>query len=155
MVTAHDIMNPDVISVRPEEKVEDVLKILTERNISGVPVINGEGCVIGIVTERDLLVYSRNLGVFPLDFAPFVLPRTSFPETVSYENKAHIYLNTKVEEVMSRKVITAKETDTWREVASLMTKKTINRIPVVNDQGKLIGIITRNDLLNFFAEKDD
>ncbi|MHB1315963.1 MAG: CBS domain-containing protein [Christensenellales bacterium] len=155
MARAAEIMNPHVVSTRPDDKVESVIKILTENNISGLPVVDEENCVIGVITERDLLVYSHKLSMLPFNFAPFILPHSSFPAYMTVENKANIFLKTRIEEVMSRKVVTVNEDDTWRNVVTLMKKKTINRIPVVDSGGRLKGIITRNDLLNYFAEQED
>lgn len=155
MKTASEIMNNQVVSVRPEDKLETAVKILTENKISGLPVVNQDGKVIGIITDRDLLLYSEKLRIVPyVDFSSWVLPYTYLPGNITYEKNASLFSKTTVDEVMSKRVVTVKEKASWYEVISQMRKNSVNRVPVVDDKGRLKGIITRTDLLNHITDED-
>jgi len=155
MKTASQIMNTNVVSVHPEDTLEHAVKLLTENKISGLPVVNSENKVIGIITDRDLLMYSEKLKIVPyIDYTSWVYPDTYFPGNLSYEKNANFFARTAVEEVMSKRVFTVKEKATWNEVVSLMRKNSVNRIPVTDDKGILKGIITRTDLLNHITDEE-
>lgn len=156
MKTASEIMNTQVVSVHPEDKLENAVKILTENKISGLPVVDPEDRVIGIITDRDLLIYSEKLKIVPyVDFSSWVLPYTYVPGNITYEKNARLFSKTTVEEVMSKRVVTVKEKASWSEVVSQMRKHSVNRIPVVDEKGRLKGIITRTDLLNHISDEDN
>jgi CBS domain-containing protein len=156
MKSASDIMNNQVVSVHPEDKLETAVKIMTGNKVSGLPVVNADNKVIGILTDRDLLLYSERLKIVPyIDYSAWVLPYTYIPGNFTYENNASLFSKTEVKEVMSRRVVTVKENASWYEVVSLMRKNSVNRIPVTDDKGRLRGIITRTDLLNHLAEGEE
>jgi CBS domain-containing protein len=141
---AKDIMTRDVITVTPEEKVETVARILVENKISGVPVVDDNYHVVGIVTEKDLLVKAGELKV------PFYL--TLFDSIIYLENPAKFnerlkkYTAVKVKEIMTERVVVVDEDTEINEIIDLINKKNINRVPIVRHH-KLVGIITRNDIL--------
>lgn len=141
---AKDIMTTEVITVSPEQKVEEVARILADNNISGVPVVDGEGRLVGVVTENDLMVRARNLRI------PFYV--TLFDSIIFLENprrfNEHLkkFTASRVEEIMTRQVLTVDEETPISEIAAVMTDKSINRVPVLRD-GKLVGIVTRNDIV--------
>ncbi len=141
---AKEVMTKDVITVRADEKVENVAKILLENKISGIPVVDEQEHLIGIITEKDLMIKATELKV------PFYL--TLFDSIIFLENPIRFnndlkkYTASKVKEAMTKKVYTVCEDDSINEVVELMQKHEINRIPVLR-HGKVIGIITRNDIL--------
>jgi len=141
---ARDIMTAEVITVGPDERVENVARLLVEHKISGVPVVDDNGRIVGIVSEKDLMIKSRDLQI------PFYI--TLFDSIIFLENPARFkdeirkFTGVRVKDVMTTKVISVKEDADLTEIANLMTRKNINRVPVVRD-GKLIGIISRNDIL--------
>ena len=141
---AKDIMTAEVVFVKKDDLVEDVIKILMERNISGVPVVDEENCVIGIVTEGDLIYRSKKLKI-PTFFS--ILDGYVFLEsTKTIEKQLRKMVGYRVEDIMTAEVMTVEENATVEEVATIMTKKKINRVPVVNNK-KLVGIISRRDII--------
>jgi CBS domain-containing protein len=155
MKPASGIMNTHVVSVHPEDKLEAAVKIMTENKISGLPVVNADNKVIGVLTDRDLLLYSERLKIVPyIDYSSWVLPYTFVPGNFTYEKNATLFSKTEVKEVMSKRVFTVRENASWYEVVSLMRKNSVNRVPVTDDKGRLMGIITRTDLLNHLSEDD-
>jgi len=148
---AKTIMTKDVIAVRPEEKVENVVSILVENKISGVPVVDEHRHVVGIITEKDLMIKAGELKV------PFYV--TLFDSIIFLENPMRFnntikkYTAALVKEAMTSKVISVEEDTPVSEIVDIMQKRNINRVPVVR-HGKLIGIITRNDILKSMVEKN-
>ncbi len=147
---AKDIMTVDVLTVRPEDTVEDVIKLLLDNRISGVPVVNGENEVVGIVTEGDLMVKTQKLhvpsyiqilgGVIYLDD----------PEDFREELKKSVAI--KVEDMMTTDPLTVEEDTPVDEIATIMSDSGINRLPVVRDD-RLVGIVSRADIIRSMARK--
>lgn len=142
---AKDIMNKDVISVKAEDKVEDLVKILLNSGISGVPVVDEEGNVVGIVSEADLIYPEKSLHLpafIPiLDGIVFL---ESFKKLEKEIRKMTAY---KIKDVMNKHVITVNEDTEVERVVNILLDKKINRVPVVNEENKLVGIITRSNIL--------
>ena len=141
---AKDIMTADVITVAADERVEAVAKMLIDNKISGIPVVDQDKHVLGIVTEKDLLIKASELKV------PFYI--TLFDSIIFLENPARFssnlkkYSASKVKDIMTQKVEVVDENTSVYEIAEIMQNKKINRLPVVRNN-KLIGIVTRNDVL--------
>jgi len=144
-ILARDIMTKEVITVHPGDDVEKVARLLIEHNISGLPVTDLEGKVLGVISEGDLVIrekeikapaYGEILGaVFYLE------SQKKFFEDL----KRTIARN--VEELMSKKVYTVGPEAAVPEISALMVKKGINRVPVVDKDNKLLGIVSRQDII--------
>lgn len=146
-LVARDIMNRKVVTIKKDDLIRDLSKILIKNKISGVPVVDDEKNIIGIVTEADIIIKESNLP-FPLSFDySFVKNYDSYTKTTKE------YLETKVEEIMTKNVKVAKEDMTIEKVANIMINNNINRIPVVNNHNKLTGIITRADIIQNMMKK--
>ena len=142
---AKDIMNTKVITVHPKTKVEDIAKVLSKENISGVPVVDDEK-LVGIVSEGDLLHKEANPRV------PIIYPISALGSFIApgdykkYEDDLKKFVATEAEQIMSKKVITATEDIDIKELASIMVDKKVNRIPILKSD-KLVGIVTRSDII--------
>ena len=150
---AKDIMTQPVITVKKDDTLSSVAVKLEEYNISGLPVINDENRVIGIVSEFDLIKISDelDLGCGRYPFAA-LSPATSV-ESLSYLCRGLSSIgSTRVEEIMTRDVVTVETNTSLEDVSRLMIKRRINRLPVV-EKGKLVGIITRNNLLKGLVDQ--
>lgn len=145
---ARDVMTTPVHTVGPETPVPEVARLLVERHISGVPVVDETGRLVGIVTEADLL---------PKEAGPAGLPLTALlgPEAPP-EVREHLrrYRGRVVREVMTREVVTATEDTPVQQLAALMLRKQVNRVPIVRGE-RVVGIVTRNDVLRTFFRKDE
>ncbi len=145
---AKDIMTKDVITVKRDHTVNQVIEILMNKNISGVPVVNDEDQVIGIVTEGDLIYRSKKLEI-PRYFT--ILDSYIFLDnTKKMEEQIRKMVGYRVEDIMTKDVIVVNEEDTLEEIATIMTKKSVNRVPVVADD-RLVGIVTRRDIIRAYA----
>ncbi len=124
---ARHVMNRRVTAATPRAIGRDLALQLLSGMYSGLPVVNGQGQVIGVVTEFDLLTAIR-------------------------EGKD--LQTAKAEEIMSRTVVCAQEEDTLDDVIAKMTEHHIIRLPVVGEDGKLIGVIARADILSRVIEPE-
>ena len=148
-------MTTDVVTASPDDTIKDVVKKLAENDISGIPIIDGERNILGMISEKDILTAlkteSRSLSlVFPSSHALGM----TFEEAISYRELKEAMeelQNSKVEKIMNRDVISIDENITITETASIMINNNINRIPIVKN-GKLVGIITRGDIINALSK---
>ncbi len=156
MFLAKDIMTAPTISVSKDNNVKAALNLLAEHNISGLPVIDNDGKVVGIVSGSDIIRYSQQKKVMPVSSISFwVSPYSETDDIASVRNGFEILHRTIIENVMTRKVYTVSMDTPISEVAKLMINRKINRVPVVDNDGKLTGIISRADLVKFMAGSEN
>ena len=140
-------MVTDVISVGPETSVRDVAKVLLANRISAVPVIDDQGRLVGIISEGDL-VRRTELGTHHR--------RSWWLELISGIDKealAKIFLKShgrKVRDVMTTNVVTAKPTTPLRDIATVLEKNRIKRVPIVV-KGQVVGIVGRANIIQALA----
>lgn len=143
-----DVMTAGVISVAPETSLRELARLLNEHQISGVPVVDGDGACVGVISEADLLAkqvgrpQSRH---HPLDW---ILGERSDPEELRRRAA------TTAGQAMSAPVITIDADRPLREAAALMVDRRVNRLPVLSG-GTLVGMITRADLVRAYLHLDD
>ena len=144
-MNASDVMVRDVITVGPEATVHDVAVLLLKNRISGVPVVDADGKLLGVVTEGDLLHRSEaGTERRPSRWLAFFSSTAVLAEQFV---KSH---SNKVSDIMTRRVITAPPSMSLRDIASLLEKNGIKRVPIV-DNGKLVGIVSRANLIQALA----
>jgi CBS domain-containing protein len=139
---AKDIMTTEVVTVSPSTPVRDIAGKMTDHRISGVPVVDAEGHVVGIVSEGDLM---RRPESGTQRRASWWLSLLAGPE-----EKAREYVKThgvRAEDVMSRDVITVSEDALLEDIAAILEKNAIKRVPVLRE-GALVGIVSRANLLH-------
>ena len=142
---ARDVMTAHVVTVSPNSSVEDTAKILDERGISAVPVVNESGELVGIVSEGDLMRRAEMGTAQPRSWWLRLL--------TTRENLAAEFIKAnarKVADVMTRDVITVTPDTPLNEVAVLLERNSIKRVPVVN-QEQLVGIVSRANLVHALA----
>jgi CBS domain-containing protein len=150
MVVAKDIMTTDVITVDPETSVKDAANIMSEHGISGLPVVK-DNKLVGIVTENDLIIKDKKLH-FPeyINVLGGIIYLESYKK---FEEEFKKFTAVKVKELMTTDVITANPEDSIEDLATIMHQKNINRIPVVDNAGQMIGIVTRNNIVKHIASE--
>lgn len=139
-MNAADIMVGEVVAVDQDTTVAEVARLLLEHHISGVPVIDGEGRVLGIVSEADLLPRLEDDAAHRRAWWLEILSRQSQAEDFV---RSHARL---VRDVMSPDPVTVDETTPIEEVAATLESHGIKRVPVLR-QGRLVGIVSRANLL--------
>ena len=139
-----DVMTTDVLTVQKFDSVLSVADILATRNISGLPVVDKKGKVVGIITQADILsvVGVRKDHTFK-DLLKHMLGE-SFPDR---------RMGDIVGDVMTSPVLTTGMQTNIAEVVRLMDDKKIRRLPVVDEKQKLVGIISRADILKAVLRK--
>jgi CBS domain-containing protein len=145
-----DIMDSDPATVRPNTPVQDVVRTMRENELPGLPVVDGEGRVVGMVTEADL--------VLPDDEGDLHIPHyinlfggTVFLEPLSrFEDRLRKAFASKAEDMMTRDPETVGPDTTVRDAARIIHESGHNRLPVVED-GRLVGVVTRVDVLGALA----
>ena len=146
---AKDLMTWPVITIEETATVGDAAKLMLDRDVSALPVMNSSGQVVGILTHSDFGLSPKFRPLMENVYSLF--GSTTTPEHL--EETAHQVGNKRVQEVMRRNIITVNQEASIEEIARLMMRSQIHRLPVV-DKGKLVGIITRHDFLKLIANGD-
>ena len=151
-ILAQEVMITPVISIRADTPLKKAAEILDENSFSGVPVVDDDDQLIGIISETDILRYTQQIIGQPLRDPHRVFTKS---QEVLYVDITHrgievieLVASTTVETLMTLDVIFVTEETPLYEIVRLMQKHNINRIPVVNGNNKLQGIITRADIIN-------
>jgi len=153
-------MTRNVIVVHKDETLGQVAKKLVEHKISGAPVVDSEGNVVGIISESDLLKHlkclvNRRVGMRYLSDVAHSLSLFTLLARRSSDISREVFSKlreSKAEEAMTKHVISASPNETLEEAAALMIKNNIDRIPIIEGK-KVVGIVTRRDIARFVAER--
>lgn len=143
---ARDIMTTSVVTVSPETDIAEAVKLMLERQISGVPVIDDSGRLIGILTEGDLM---RRAELVTGQQSWWINPISSPEQEAKAYVKAH---GLKVKDVMTKEVVTITEQEPLDRIAMVFEERGIKRTPVLRS-GKVVGIVSRANLLRSLAVK--
>lgn len=136
-----DIMQRHVVTVRPETRLSEAVSLLLRRGLRSLPVIDGDGCVLGIVTDGDLL---RNTSLpIRLGLQPILTREQIQNDIRSLQSQGRT-----VGEIMTMPAVTVHGTDTLRTAGALMAEHDLKRLPVVDRAGRLVGIVSRVDVLH-------
>jgi CBS domain-containing protein len=134
-ISVKELMTSDVIFVKPEDCVNKVAEIFGKNNIHHIPVINEEGIVEGIVSSTDFNRIQHGMTLFKIKDAEAF-------------NSA-LFRSLLVKEVMTTKVVKMNWNDTVEMAIGIFKENLFHAMPVVDDENKLVGILTTFDLLNF------
>jgi CBS domain-containing protein len=146
-----DIMEATPVTVSPETSVEDVVGTLREHELPGVPVVDGEGRCVGIVTEADLVLPDEQ-GDLHIPHYVNLFGGTVFLEPLGrFEQRLRKAFASTAADMMTSKPDTVAPDTTVQEAARLIHRSGHNRLPVVDD-GRLVGVVTRLDVLGALAQ---
>jgi CBS domain-containing protein len=140
-----DVMTEDVATVRPETPLKEVAALLVEKRISGLPVCDADGALLGVVSEADILV--KEEGVEPER-------RRALAWLLRGDNGADKIAATTAGEAMTSPAVTIDPRRPVSDAARLMIERSVNRLPVV-EGARLVGIVTRADLVAAFTRSDE
>lgn len=143
---ARDVMKSPVVTVRDTATLGEVARLLDEHDISGMPVVDDAGHMVGIISELDLIRRSQQVQIARRNPFAWVSPHSSVGDIAVFTRGLCEVGETRVADAMTRKVIAVEEYDTLESVALLMAQRRINRVPVLSG-GNLVGIISRADLV--------
>lgn len=145
MKTASEIMTATPITVSPDTPIKEVARLMCEKKISGLPVVDGEGNLQGVVTESDLIEGSKKLHI------PTVI--NLLDSMIFLENPARTDREMKkmtgscAADVMTANPITITAGTKIDEIATIMAERKVHTLPVVDDSDRLIGIVGRDDII--------
>jgi CBS-domain-containing membrane protein len=139
-VTAAEIMTADVVAVRPDTPVAEVAAAMGRRGVSGVPVVDAEHKVVGVISEKDFL--SRMGVVEPRNFMSLVADCLMTKGCVALPIKVAL-----AEDLMSSPAVTVAPDTPVKDIAMLLTQKSINRVAVTDPAGRLLGLVSRGDIV--------
>lgn len=139
-VAARDIMTREVAAVRTDTPLSQVAKLMGEQGVSGLPVLNEADKVVGVISEKDFLV---RLGVKePKNFMSVVAECLEVKKCVALPLRERT-----AAEVMSAPPVTVREDTPMSAIAQLFTERAINRVPVTDSRGLLVGLVSRADIV--------
>jgi CBS domain-containing protein len=145
-----DIMDANPQTVREDTPVQDVIKLLRQNELPGVPVVNEGGRCVGIVTENDLVI-SDDEGDLHLPHYIELIGGIVFLEPLQrFEARLNKAFAANAEDMMTSDPVTVAPETTVREAAHVIAEQGHNRLPVV-DHGRLVGVVTRVDVLGALA----
>lgn len=141
-----DIMTENIKSISGEISVKEAMELLFKHKISGLPVLDKKGSLIGMFTEKDILKtvlpgYVEQVGKFIYEDDPKIIKK-----------KMQGLDKIKVKEIMRKDVVTISKETSLSEAARLMLTQKIRRVPVVDEDKKVIGIVAREDIVRAFAK---
>lgn len=149
MATAKEIMTKEVLTVTTDVTIEGLARILTKHDISGAPVVDEEGKLIGIVTESDLIKMEQRLHIPTVinifDAVIYLGSSKKFEEDIKR------MAATTVGDIFRKDAVTITESATIEEIATIMTEKNIHHLPVIK-KGKLVGIVGKKDIVKAIAK---
>ncbi|MEQ8971753.1 MAG: CBS domain-containing protein [Coleofasciculus sp. C1-SOL-03] len=152
--TVAEVMSRDPIAVTPQTPIREAMKILADRRISGLLVVNDAGKLVGIISETDLLW--QQTGVEPPVYIVFLDSVIYLENPARYDQELHKALGQTVGEVMTREPVVVKPDQPLRKAAKLMQDKSLRRLAVTDNQGKVIGVLTAGDIVRaMIAELDE
>lgn len=142
-------MTREPITVKAETPLREAIKILAEKGISGLPVVDDAGHLIGIISETDLMW--QQAGVTPPAYFVIFDSVIYLKNPVEYERELHKALGQTVGEVMNEKPITISPDKPLREAAKIMRDRKIHRLPVIDDSQQIVGILSLSDIIRDMA----
>jgi CBS domain-containing protein len=155
-----DVMQKDVIKFNELDKIVDVAQSFRENKISGAPVVNKENKIIGVISEGDIMrlleIHSPKINLIlpaPLDLIELpIRMKYELDEIAEDMQRAGSIV---IDQIMTKKVVSIGSNASISDAAELMDTHKVKRLPVVNDEGKLVGIVTRGDIIGAMVRGDE
>jgi CBS domain-containing protein len=146
-----DVMTTDVVTLRPDQTFEEAADVLAAKRIGAAPVVDADGTVIGVVRDEDLIVSEGNLHApttLNILGTGFTLPGSQ----KHFEEELKRMVAADVRGLMTTEYATTGPDNTLADVASAMHDADVTHMPVIDADGKLVGIIARGDIVRHLAE---
>ena len=152
MLTVKNIMTRDLITVSPDTEIVHAAKLLLEKGINGIPVVDKKGELVGIICQSDLIAQQKRLPI-PSIFTLLdgFIPLASMKH---FEKAVQKIAATTVADAMTPNPVTVQTDTSIEELASLMVDKNFHTLPVV-DEGKLVGVVGKEDVLRTFMSESE
>ena len=145
------LMTVDVVTVPPNASLGRVARLMHERAISGVPVIDHDRRVLGMVTDLDLILLNTRL--HPPHFLPILEGRIPLETPTHFRKRVQHGAGNTARDVMNEHVVTTDPEEDVEQLAALMVREQVNPVPVVED-GRLVGVVSRSDVIRWMTRDD-
>ncbi|MEY4353435.1 MAG: hypothetical protein RLZZ609_1676 [Cyanobacteriota bacterium] len=145
-----EVMTSPVFSVRRETPLQEAVTLLSSHHISGLPVVDEQGILVGELSEKDLMVRESGFDAGP--YVMFLDAVIYLRNPLEWNRQVHQVLGSTVGDVMTASAHTCHPSTTLPQAARLLNDRRIQRLFVVNDQGSLEGVLTRGDVVRALAE---
>lgn len=142
---AKDIMTTDVIVAKKDDNISSVANLLIQQKIGGLPVVDEKYKVVGIISETDII--QREKHISPPEYVNILQGLVLLEDLKVIEQDIRKIASYKVEDLMSTEIIKVNEEDSFDDIANVMIRKSVNRVPVVDEENTLKGIICRYDII--------
>ena len=145
-----EIMTPDPVTVRPDMPIDEATDVLAACGFGALPVVDGDGRLLGLLRDDDLIVQESQLHiptVFQLLGSTFVLPGAKH----RFEEELQKFAGNVVSDVMEDEPFSVRADDTVETLATLMHDHAVTHVPVVGEDGRVVGIVARGDLVRLLA----
>ena len=151
MLKAKDIMAREIITISPEAKTLDAARILLERRINGLPVVDADGRLVGILCQSDLVAQQKRLSLPSFfNLLDGLIPLAS---AKNWEQEIQRISANTVAQAMTADPVTVSPDTSLEEIASLMVDRKLHTLPVV-ENGKLVGVVGKEDILRTLLNLD-
>lgn len=157
-IPAREIMTAPAICVKGTAPLKDVAQVLDKHLFSGLPVVDDNEKVVGVISEKDLRKYTRWVIGHPMKDPAKLIDDDQEAASVGGQRTFDLIESVRsvtAHVVMSDRAITVSEDDSVWEIIRLINKHNINRVPVVDPEGRLTGIVARADILKVIEEQAD
>ena len=147
--TVADVMTPEPFTVGPDTVLKEAIQIMADNHVGGLPVVDDSGKLVGILSESDLMWQTTGV-----ELPAYILLLDSviyLKNPSQYNQELHKALGQLVKDAMTDKVVAIAPDKSLKSAAQLMHDKRIRRLPVVDDEGKVIGVLTRGDIVREMA----
>ena len=145
-----DIMTTEVVRAHPNTRVDHIARLMSDHDISGLPVVDENDRVLGVITELDMIVRNTR---FKVPNFIMILDSIIYLETPQhFQERLEHMLGVMAKDIMSKPAVTIAPDATIEELARLMVDRRKNPIPVV-ENGRLVGIISRSDIIRLMARE--
>jgi len=151
MLTAKDIMTREVLVVAPETPVNEFAALLAKNRISGAPVVDADGTLVGVATENDLIDQKKRLHIPTVAAILDAVILLENPFKLDKEFKK--MTGTTVADIATSDPITVGEETPVEEIATIMAEKGAHTLPVLTDDGRLVGVVGKTDIIRTISAK--
>ena len=143
--TVENYMSRELIRVTPDTSVKTVIQTLADHHISGLPVVDDQNKLVGVISELDLLW--QESGVTPPPYITLLDSIIYLQNPATYDREIHKALGQNAADVMTAKPLTIQPTKPLSEAARIMHDRRVHRLFVINDNQELVGVITAGDIM--------
>ncbi|SFD77835.1 CBS domain-containing protein [Lentibacillus persicus] len=145
----HDFMITDVISIQKDTTIKELLKTFVEHKIGGVPVVDEDNHLIGMISDGDIIRYLQPNGRTIYDAFSMVFIR----ETEELKQKVETSIERHSGGIMKKNIYTVRPDDEIEEALTILSRYHFKKIPVTDDSGRVVGVISRGDIIRSIYNK--